>query len=69
MKKDEESNVPKTIELDLSTNIFLSVKGNNNNPIKIIKGSFTASHAGIYIGSRLLENIHLPNVNVHTLLK
>ena len=53
----------------LLTNIFFSVKGNNIKPININKGNFTKSHIGMYVGGRLLENIHFPNVRVQTLLK
>ena len=69
LKKVENNNVPKVMLLILFTNIFFSVKGSNNKPINIIIGSFTESHIGIYVGSGFLENIHLPNVKVQTLLK
>ena len=35
----------------------------------INKGNFTKSHIGMYVGARLLANIHFPNVRVQTLLK
>ena len=69
IKKDENNNVPKVILFILFMNIFFSVKGNNIKPINIITGNFTESHIGIYEGSRFLENMHLPNVKVQTLLK
>ena len=50
-------------------NSFLSVKGIKNNPIKIIKGSFTESHIGIYVGGKFFENMHFPRVRVQTSLK
>ena len=48
---------------------LFSVKGKSIKPINIITGNFTESHIGIYAGSRFLENMHLPNVKVQTLLK
>ena len=67
--KVDINNVPKTILFVLLTSIFFSDNGKNIKPTNIINGNFTKNHIGKYVGSRFFENIHFPNVNVHTLLK
>ena len=69
INKDETNRVPIAILFFLFINIFFSVKGNSTKPININSGNLTKSHIGMYVESRFLENIHFPNVKVHTLLK
>ena len=54
---------------EIAKNILFSVKGNKIKPIKIMIGSFTKSHIGIYKGSKFCEYMHLPSVKVQTLFQ